>query len=146
MGRVKVTDNFYLDEFVPPEIYNVRGARSLALMDIRIILACQHIRDISGRRVTVNNWWNGGALDERGLRISNTPTGARWSQHKYGRAVDLSVDGMRPREVHDLIRKHEIYFIERQWITTLENPAFTPTWTHIDCRHTGLDRFLIVDP
>ena len=144
--RYRVTENFYVDEFIPPEIYNVRGQKSIALMDVRIILACQWLREKTGRRITVNNWWNGGALDERGLRLQDTRTGARWSQHKYGRAVDISVDGMTPKQVHEFILKHEPELIERQWITCLENHRATPTWTHMDCRYTGLDKILIVDP
>lgn len=146
MSRIKISDNFFLDEFVSREIYQSRPDRGRSFLDPRIIWACQWLRDVTGRPVRLNNWWDGGKLQERGHRNWSTKTGATWSQHKFGRAGDVSVDGMTPRKVVELIRQHEKFFVGNGWITTLEDPAFTPTWTHLDCRWTGLDRILIVKP
>jgi hypothetical protein len=143
MRRVRVTENFFLDEFIDPSTYAARGARSIELMDMRIILAVQYIRDHLGP-VTVNNWVNGGKRRLSGLRPHNTTTGARWSQHKYGRAIDMQVQGKTPAEVHQFIMDNERLFIEKQWITTIEELEDTPTWTHIDCRYTGMDKMNIV--
>jgi hypothetical protein len=68
------------------------------------------------------------------------------SQHKFGRAIDIKVSGMTPREVFAIVKAHEDYLIENQIITTIESLSMTPTWLHLDCRFTGLDRFLIVEP
>lgn len=146
MNRVQLTDNFYLDEFVDPSTYAARGKRSIELIDMRIVYACQYIRDHLGY-ITVNNWANyknGKKYVESGLRSPFTKTGAKFSQHKYGRAADIKVAGKSPAEVHAFIKAHEQFFIERQWITTMEELDDTPTWTHIDCRFTGLDKLLIV--
>jgi hypothetical protein len=144
MNRIKLTENFYLDEFICPEIYSARGAKAISLIDIRIVYAAQFIRDVIGKSIHVNSWWNGGNLHERGLREWNTSTGARWSQHKYGRAFDFHVDGMTPAQVHAVITQNSQTLIKNEWITTLEDTRDTPTWTHCDCRFTGLDHIQVV--
>jgi hypothetical protein len=146
MNRIKVSDNFYLDEFIPREIYTARPDHGRSLLDARVIYVAQWLRDITGRPVRLNNWWDGGKLQERGLRSWDTKTGARWSQHKFGRAGDCSVDGLTPTQVHGILLKNEAFLIKNAWITTLEDPSHTPTWTHFDCRWTGLNRILIVKP
>jgi len=144
MKRHKITQNFYLDEFICPEIYSARGEKAKSLIDIRIVLAVQFLRDTIGKPIHINNWWNGGSLDERGLRVPDTGTGARWSQHKYGRGCDFHVEGLKPSQVHAVILQNEEMLITRQWITVLEDVRDTPTWVHIDCRYTGADSIQIV--
>ena len=146
MKRIKVNDFFYLDEFIPPEIYSVRGAKSIALMDDRIIEGVTLLRKYAGVPFVINNWQAGGKFDESGLRLQNTRTGAKWSQHKYGRALDIKPKGMTIRQLFAILKAHEDEFIEKKLITTVENIDKTLTWLHIDCRYTGLDKFLIVDP
>ena len=146
MKRVKLTDNFYLDEFVCPEIYSARGGQSIHLLDMRIIMAVQYLREQIGKPIKINDWWSGGHYHESGLREFTTKTGARLSQHKFGRAVDIKVSGMTPREVYEVVMQNEEYLIEHQLITTIESLASTPSWLHIDCRYTGLDKILIVNP
>jgi hypothetical protein len=144
VNRILVTDNFYLDEFIDPVTYSARGARSIELMDMRIILAVQHLRELTGKPITVNNWHKRGSLRLRGYRPEGTRTGAKWSQHKHGRALDFHIAGMTTAEVHALIMAHEQFFVERQWITVIEDARDTPSWTHIDCRYTGEDKIRVV--
>ena len=146
MTRYKLTDNFYLDEFICPGIYSTHGKRSVIFMDMRIVTGLQYIREQHGKPIKVNNWWDGGSLDERGLREFKTITGAKYSQHKFGRAVDSNATGLTTKEYFDLVMSHEKYLVDNQLITTIENIASTPTWLHCDCRYTGLDHILIVNP
>jgi hypothetical protein len=113
---------------------------------MRIILGLQKLREVAGVPFTINNWVKGGSFDERGLRLPNTRTGARWSQHKYGRAIDIDPVGISVAELFQIAKDNEKLFIENQWITTIENIAFTKSWLHIDCRYTGRSEFLIVNP
>jgi hypothetical protein len=144
MKRIAVTDNFFLDELIDPVTYSARGARSIELIDMRIVLALQHLREVSGRAITVNNWHKGGSLRLRGYRPEGTRTGAKWSQHKYGRAIDFHIEGLSVTQAQLLVLQHEQFFIERQWITVMEDARDTPGWTHIDCRYTGQDKIRIV--
>lgn len=146
MKRIRVNDFFYLDEFIPPEIYSVRGAKSIALMDDRIIEGVTLLRKYANVPFVINNWHKGLDKDERGLRLPNTRTGAKWSQHKFGRAIDLVPQGMTVRQLFAILKAHEDEFIEKKLITTVENVDITKVWMHCDCRYTGLDKFLIVDP
>lgn len=146
MTRHKLTENFYLDEFICPPIYSKHGARSVIFMDMRIVSGIQYLRDQSQKSIIINNWFNGGKLDERGLRSFDTRTGAKYSQHKFGRAVDSNMAGFTIKEYFDFVMSHEKYLIENQLITTIENISFTRSWLHTDCRYTGLDKILIVNP
>jgi hypothetical protein len=146
MKRIAVTDNFYLDEFIDPMTYSARGERSLQLMDYRIICAIDYLRTTINRPIIINNWASGGQFRLRGFRPEGTRTGAKWSQHKFGRALDFHVPGMTVAEVHKVIQAHSRFLIERGWLTTIEDSRDTPTWTHIDCRFTGLDEIVIVRP
>jgi hypothetical protein len=146
MQRIKVSSHFFLDELVPPSIYSRWGERAMTFVDYRIVLALDHLRDLIDKPIIVNNWINGGQYKESGLREFTTTTGARMSQHKFGRAMDIKVAGMTPKQVHAIILENEKFFIQNQLITTLENADYTKTWTHIDCRFTGLDTIQIVNP
>jgi hypothetical protein len=146
MQRIKVSSHFFLDELVPPSIYLKWGARAICFIDYRILMAADWLHDTIGLPVIGNNWISGGQYKESVLREFNTTTGAKMSQHKFGRAFDAKIKGMTPHEVHEVILKHQEFLVQNQLITTLENADFTKTWTHIDCRFTGLDHIQIVNP
>jgi hypothetical protein len=136
-----MTKNFSIQELVPPEVFSERGNAASQLMDIRIVNVAQWLRDKTGKPITINNWSNGGQFKESGLRNFATSTGAKWSQHKYGRAIDLKVEGMQAEEVRQLIRNNWTT-LKAIGLTTIEKD--TPTWVHIDCRYTGMETLLEV--
>lgn len=142
---MKVSDNFELQEFVPKDVYEMFGDRALSFLDKRIIDVVQLLRDLSGRPIIINNWHNGGKFSESGYRTPNTKTGARYSQHKFGRAADVKVTDMSPKDVVELIKKNEALFMAAG-LTTIENVEHTPTWTHLDCRWTNSKKILFVNP
>ncbi len=146
MQRIKISEHFFLDEVIPPEIYSVRKAASIELMDSRILTGLQKLRTYAGVPFTVNNWATGGPRHESGLRLANTRTGAKWSQHKYGRAIDIVPRGMTVRQLFNILKAHEDEFVSNGWITTVENVDATLTWLHVDCRYTGMDKLRIVNP
>ena len=71
--------------------------------------------------------------------------GAKLSQHRYGRAIDIQVAGMDPQEVYDYILKHADVF-RAVGLTTMEDVRDTPTWNHLDVRQTDQAEILIVRP
>jgi hypothetical protein len=145
MSRIKVSEYFNLDELVPRSLIINRGEKAIQVMDMRIIKAADMIRAELGESIFINNWFGGGSLDECGFRYCTTTTGAKWSQHKYGRALDLHCKS-GPAAMLAVVKKLEQQFIDAQLLTTYENIAATPSWLHIDCRWTGLDKLLMVNP
>ena len=140
---MKVSKNFWLTEFIPPEIYEMSAGNSLWFIDQRIITIAQYIRDRFKSPVTINNWFSGGHYRYSGYRDPLADVGVMFSQHKFGRAIDAKVDGFEPEEIRtDIITHWPDY--QAVGLTTIE--ADTPTWTHLDCRNTGLDKLYIVKP
>jgi hypothetical protein len=134
--------SFIIQELVPPTIFAARGDRAWELIDVNAARSLQALRDRFGP-CTVNNWHIGGRLTLRGLRPFNTPEGAAYSQHKYGRAFDCSFRDATPREVFDEIRKDPAKF---PLITALEDVNFTPTWLHFDTRLHNRNGIWVVKP
>lgn len=145
MERIKLTKNFYLDEFIPKEVYEQFGERSKQFLDPRLPLLLQAIRDFTGKGITINNWIHGGAFNNRGFRHPFTGVGGTLSQHKFGRGADYNIEGMKDIEADEMIIK-EFKRFQPYGLTTIENPKFTNGWTHIDTRWTGLDTLLQVNP
>ena len=141
---MKVSANFSLQEFIDPVTYSERGEKSLQLIDNRIISIAQFFRDIYGG-VTINNWHSGGSYKESGLRRFDTSTGAKYSQHKYGRAIDLKFSNKTAQQVYaDIMNDKNKFF--NAGLRVVENIQATPSWLHLDVRNTGLNDILIVNP
>ena len=134
---MKVSEHFDLREFIDPVTFRLRGEKSIELIDARIISIAEAVRQLTDCPVTINDWHTGGHYKESGLRIFSTSTGAKFSQHKYGRAVDLKVKGMDAEDVRNLIRQNWSMF-HNLGLTTIEKD--TPSWVHVDCRNTGLEK------
>jgi len=143
---MKVSDNFTIQEFVPKEIYQIYSERSIWFVDQRLIDGMQWLREYFGASITINNWHTGGTLQNRGFRHPTTTTGARLSQHKFGRACDFNVAGLTAKQTFDKIRNDWGIISGHTFFTTMEDVQYTPTWTHIDGRDTGSMELLIVKP
>lgn len=134
--------HFDLRELVPPDIYMSRGQAAWELLEPRLLVAVDALREKFGP-VTVNNWHLGGNFIESGLRDVVTGTGARLSQHKRGAAVDCKFNDVKPREVFDYLLAHPDEFPE---ITVLEDIESTPTWVHVDVRAASWEGIRVVKP
>lgn len=125
---------FTLRELVDPSIYSARGNACWQLLDPDILRAADWLRGIFGP-ITVNNSYLGGRYSESGLRRWDTTVGATYSQHKFGRALDLKFKApVTPQQVyaHIMANQNEA---RANGITTVEDINRTPTWLHIDCRN-----------
>lgn len=131
---------FKTQEFVSKEIYAKWGENSLWFIDPRLIKLADFIREFFDKPVKIND---GGQYNYSGFREPECTVGAKLSQHRFGRAIDIKVTGMAPRAVFDAIRANESKFMEAG-LTTLERAEDTPSWTHCDIRHTGLGHILVV--
>lgn len=142
---MKVSNNFYLHEFIPIHIYHQYGRKSTWFIRPEIIKLAQFYRDWFDSPMTINNWYWGGPYQERGYRDPHTNTGSKLSQHKLGAAFDCTIRGISADEVRKEILRNKDEFM-KAGLTTLEHPAYAPTWVHSDIRWTGMDDILIVKP
>lgn len=138
--EIKVSNKFYLHEFVSKEIYASWGKRSVWFLDQRLFLLAQFFRDRFGETIINNNEYN-----YSGFREPECKVGAKLSQHRFGRAMDLKFKNATVQEVYkDVIENYDLY--KRFGLTTLENIEKTPTWLHCDLRNVNQDELLIVNP
>ena len=124
---------FQWHELVPNAIYKDYW---LILMDTRLLMTIDAMRMHYNRPITINNWIDGGNFRYRGFRPFDCNVGAKFSQHKFGRAVDLDVSGISAEQVRNDIRSG--LFPE---ITCIEKDV---NWVHIDVRNCS--RLLEVSP
>jgi hypothetical protein len=120
---------FTIKEFVPKDAHAQFGENSYILMDDRILQSTEQLRILLNKPIICNNWFNGGTLQNRGFRKADYKC-AEFSQHKFGRAVDLTIVGMEAEEVRQFILKNQDKF---PFIRAMEDKV---SWVHIDCRYT----------
>lgn len=135
---------FEIEELVPPQIFKAYGERSLWFLDPRAVRALVDLRFWLNAPIIVNDWHRGGRFKASGFRTPGM-IGAKYSQHKFGRAFDIKVVGIPAKEIQERILENDLRIV-RMGFTTMENPDATPTWTHLDCRFTGRLSLLIVNP
>jgi hypothetical protein len=131
MSRITVSKNFKLDEFIHPDIYNIYKSQSIKFIDVRLITIAQEIREDLGLPLTINTWYNGGGFKNSGLRKFDSTTGAKMSQHKFGRAIDLKCSKCDALKIAEVILNNKEKYL-KLGVGRLENPAITKTWLHVD--------------
>jgi hypothetical protein len=125
--------HFKLKELFPPDMLETPEAILWQLLDPRVLMAADALRDEFGPA-----WCNTGDLTQRGWRHSKSATGAKWSQHKYGRALDLTFKNANAETVRQSIRQKRGTY---RMITCIERDV---SWVHIDCRN--YDGLMEVNP
>jgi hypothetical protein len=138
---MKVSEHFFIEEFVPPEIFKQFGSNSIWFIDPKIIKVAEFFRTFFKVPITINDWHTGGHYKESGYRTPDTTTGSKYSQHKRGSACDLKLPNFDYHELRKIIIANENTFLGAG-VTTVESD--TPTWLHVDCRYTGLNKILFV--
>ena len=91
-----MTNNFSLKEFesndgseMPSDVY---------LNIVKLVGQLQFLRDYTGRAITVNSGYRS---PEYNAKIG----GVKNSQHLLGKAADIRIEGMKPKEVHSIIEE-----------------------------------------
>ena len=140
---MKVSKDFDLREFVPPEIWRRFGRNSRWFIRQDVIDLAQFYRDYFDAAVRVNDWHYGGDFTMRGFRPPDADVGASLSQHKFGNAFDCDIEGFTADVVREEILNNPEPFKDAG-LTTLESGRFAPTWVHSDLRTTALDDILVV--
>lgn len=130
--------HFLTQELVPPEIYKLLGELSINLIDPRLLIVIDRLRETYGP-ITINNWHTGGSFKESGLRVQTTATGAPRSAHKIGQGLDLKfhTSGLTPEAVWANMKQTMDTKDWDAYIRRVEDPAVTKTWLHIDTVEHG---------
>jgi hypothetical protein len=146
---VKLTNNFYLKEFIDPETYKQYGDSSIWFIDEKIINIAQRLRDRLGVVLYINTWFiPGGSFAYSGFRPPGCQVGATRSQHCFGRAIDIkTVDNRQSgaQMIRDEITTHYKTYKDLG-LTTIEHEDFAPTWCHLDTRQTKQKSLKIIKP
>jgi len=138
MDRIKVCDNFYLDEFLNRNTYNRFKGRATRYC-YQMFAPAQLFRNLVGKSVTICNWFGGGNYNESGLRDFKTGTGASYSMHKFGGAIDCKVKDMSSHQMADVVKANWQEFYDAG-IRRIEDPNDTESkwgakgrdWLHMD--------------
>jgi len=140
MTRLKY---FTIAEMADPSIIAEHGEEATwAMLDPKLFPALDWLREKFGPlRI------NGGGYKESGLRRKDTRTGSSKSAHKSGQAYDIKplAQGATVRGIYDFILANEGQAMA-MGITEVEDIRDTPTWCHISCRPTGMNRIKVVRP
>jgi len=112
-------------------------------LDPKLPLLAQAYRDWFEAPLIINNKYRGGSFDFRGFRPHYTEVGARYSQHRFGRAFDSHIKGLSYAKMYQEILENFEYF-SRYGLTTLEDIKDTKGWVHSDMRYTPNNNLLIV--
>jgi hypothetical protein len=122
---------FHPYELVDKETYEKLGYDSLSLFKPFALQALDDLREFFGVPITVNNWWNGGSFQWRGLRNSSCPQYSAGSQHSIGNAFDLDVQGFTAEQARSRIIECKDHLLLHK-IMRLEGGV---NWVHFDLLH-----------
>jgi hypothetical protein len=141
-----LSPHFDLRELVPESVYTRYGASAQTFLDPRLIQALEWLRTKTGWRLKANDWHTGGHFQNRGFRLPDSTVGATLSQHKFGRAVDLSSIDATTKQLYDVILENQSEALANN-LTTIEAIEATPTWVHISCQwNPPGNKILIIHP
>jgi hypothetical protein len=124
---------FQITELVPKAVYADHVAdtsRLWLIFDGRVIWTADALRSRYGP-MRANTWVDGGAHQYRGFRPWSVNLGAKLSQHRFGRALDLEPLQVTAEEIRKEIREHPDWD-EFKWIRAVEDDV---GWLHFDVRN-----------
>ena len=111
-GNLKVSNNFRVKEFA------CNDGTDPVFICRTLVFILQKVRDHFKKPVTINSGYR--------TPIYNAKVkGAALSQHLYGRAADISVEGVAPQEVYDFVCA---------LMPDMGGVGLYPTFVHIDTR------------
>ena len=113
-GNVKLSDNFKVNEF------RCKDNSDVIFIAPELVVILQKIRDHYGKAVNINSAY-------RTPTYNKKVGGATYSQHLYGTAADIRINGVKPKDLAAYIE------------TLMPNYGgigIYPTFVHVDIRKT----------
>lgn len=115
---MKRTEYFRLHELVSKDVLYRYGEQAWSFFDPRLLEFLDWMREEIERPITINDWFWGGGCSQKGFRenlcelVSERSKANKLycSAHMRGMAVDMIVEGMTTKEVHEWLRtnKHRL--------------------------------------
>lgn len=120
--------HFKVQELVPPSIYEKRKEKAIELIDERVLITLDQLREFFGL-CTINNWNFGGNFSQSGLRTPEAKEYSPTSQHSFGRAMDCKFRDHKAEDIRQHILNNRLLF---PYITFMEDGV---SWLHFDVRN-----------
>ena len=138
---------FGIHELMPPELVNTVDEKILwMLFDERILMAADALRNRYGP-MCGNDWKWGGSIRYRGFRPRDYNQCSQFSQHFFGRGLDLVPEKVSAEEIRKDLRDNFKVGLNMydgiNYIRRIENNV---NWLHIDNANTGLDYIYFFNP
>ena len=132
-------EHFKIHELVPPKVFQDRGERAWQLLDTRLLITLDKLRNRFGP-MTINNYYWGKDREWSGLRTPDSPYYSAYSQHTFGRAADC------------LFRDKMTEAVRGEILANPDDPDFMligsielgVSWLHFDTRNC--DRIMTYKP
>ncbi len=121
---------FSVHEVVPPRVFEERGGEAWELLDERLLITLDRLRERFGP-MTVNNYYWGERREWSGLRTKDSPYYSQFSQHSFGRAADCLFKNRTAEEVREIILSNPLD-TEFELIGSIELDV---SWLHFDVRN-----------
>jgi len=122
--------HFAIHELVPKQVYEDRGERAWQLLDERLLITLDRLRERYGS-MTVNNWYWGKDREWSGLRTKESPFYSPCSQHSFGRAADcLFAD-----KSAEAVRKDILAAPDDETFALIGSLELGVSWLHFDVRN-----------
>lgn len=148
MERIKLTENFFLDEFVDPVTFFTEPDNGRSKINMKVVKCVQLLRTKKGSSININGWWKHlpqdllvfdpiafeDLMEKKGVpiwsgyRSSRCTIGAPKSAHKISKAVDPKGD---EKELFKIVcdNSKEFYTLG---LRRLEDIEITNGWLHMD--------------
>lgn len=144
---MKVSEHFSLVEFVSQPVWNQFHESALWFIDPRLITSVEWLRKMLKVPLVCNNWHTGGTFQNRGFRPQGSPNFKPFSQHSFGRALDLSSPEMPHKDVYKWVLDNQDLILANTAFTTIEDIEIAGTWLHADIRsRPNAKELLVVKP
>lgn len=131
---------FKLHELVDKDTYNNTPHHKLWwALDDRILKAIDILREEIGVSITINNWHWGKDRQWSGLRVPSSPYYSQWSQHSFGRAVDMLFTGINAtdarKKIKALIDSGKLDSVALSFTFEEKMKGKEISWVHMDLRN-----------
>jgi len=130
---------FAIHELVPKQVFQARGERAWQLLDERLLITLDRLREHYGA-MTVNNWYWGKEREWSGLRTKDSPYYSPYSQHTFGRAADC----LFMKTSAEAVRKDMLAAPDDQAFELVGSLEMGVSWLHVDVRNC--DRIMTYRP